>query len=118
MTTMRKLVMKVCMDLGYTNIDEAADGSKAWEIISSTAPQVGLVISDWNMPHCTGIDLLRRIRADSRFSKLPFVMVTGEAENHQIAEAAKAGVSSYVVKPFTPELLSEKLSAVYKKMNP
>ena len=68
------------------------------------------------MPNATGLDLLKRIRADSRFGKLPFVMVTAEAEQHQLVEAIKAGVSNYVIKPFTPEILKEKLEAVHKKM--
>ncbi len=116
MLTMRKLVAKTCRELGFTKISDAADGVLAWEAIQAANPPIGLIVSDWNMPNATGLDLLKRIRADSRFGKLPFVMVTAEAEQHQLVEAIKAGVSNYVIKPFTPEILKEKLEAVHKKM--
>ncbi len=115
MMTMRKLVGKTCRELGFTDLTEAADGAKAWEAIASANPPFGLIISDWNMPNTTGLDLLKRVRADSRFAKLPFVLVTAEAEQHQIVEAVKAGVSNYVVKPFDTATLKLKLEAVYKK---
>ena len=117
MMTMRKLVSKVCKDLGFSDLTEAADGILAWEAITNASPAFGLVISDWNMPNCSGLDLLKRVRADSRFAKLPFVMVTAEAEQHQIIEAVKSGVSNYVIKPFTGDILKEKLEAVHKKIS-
>lgn len=116
MMTMRKLVGKVCKEIGFTDLTEASDGAMAWESINKASPPFGLVISDWNMPNCTGLDLLKRVRGDSRFSKLPFVMVTAEAEQHQLVEALKAGVSNYVIKPFTADSLKEKLEAVHKKI--
>jgi two-component system chemotaxis response regulator CheY len=115
MTTMRKIVSKACKDIGFTDIVEAVDGVKGWEALSSSTPPVGLIISDWNMPNCTGIDLLRRVRADSRFAKLPFILLTAESEGHQVAEAVKAGVDNYIVKPFTPDLLQKKLDETHKK---
>ena len=115
MLTMRKLVVKICKELGFSDLTEATDGAKAWEAISSAEPPFGLVISDWNMPNTTGLDLLKRVRADQRFKKLPFVMVTAEAEQHQILEAVKSGVSNYVIKPFTAETLKEKLELAHKK---
>ena len=117
MMTMRKLVSKVCRDIGFTNITEAADGALGWEAVNSANPPIGLVISDWNMPNCTGLDLLKRIRADSRHKALPFVMVTAESEKHQLIEAMKAGVSSYVIKPFTADGLKERLEEVHKKLS-
>lgn len=117
MMTMRKLVSKVCKDLGFSDIHEAKDGAQAWEAVSNSVPPFGLIISDWNMPISTGLDLLKRVRGDSRFSKTPFLMVTAEAEGHQVAEALKAGVDQYVVKPFGKETLMEKLEIVYKKYN-
>jgi two-component system chemotaxis response regulator CheY len=117
MPSMRKLLIKVLNDLGFSDITEASDGSKAWEAIGNASPAFDLVFSDWNMPNCTGIDLLKRVRSDSRFSKTPFFMVTGEAENQQIAEAARSGVSQYIVKPFTQEVIAEKLKAVYLKIS-
>ena len=116
MMTMRKLVGKVCREIGFTNITEAADGALGWEQVNNASPPFGLIISDWNMPNCSGLDFLKRVRSDTRFSKLPFVLVTAEAEQHQIVEAIKAGVSNYVVKPFTGDSLKEKLEAVHKKM--
>lgn len=115
MMTMRKIVVKACKDIGFTDITEAADGQKAWEAIQSAAPAIGLVVSDWNMPNCTGLDLLKRVRADSRFKSVPFVLLTAESEGHQVAEAVKSGVDNYIVKPFTPELLQRKLEETYKK---
>ena len=115
MLTMRKLVSKVCKELGFSDITEATDGALAWQAISTASPPFGLVISDWNMPNCTGLELLKRVRGDAKFAKLPFVLVTAEAEQHQIIEAVKAGVSNYVVKPFTADGLKQKLEQVHAK---
>ena len=117
MLTMRKIVVKICKEIGFTDITEATDGANGWQAISSASPPLGLVISDWNMPNSTGLDLLKRVRADSRLGKLPFIMVTAEAEKHQIMEAMKAGVSNYIVKPFVPESLKEKIEATHKKIS-
>ena len=117
MMTMRKIVSKSCKDLGFTDLTEASDGQKAWEAIQAAAPNFGLIISDWNMPNCTGLDLLKRLRADSRFKHLPFVLLTAESEGSQVAEAVKAGVDNYIVKPFSPEILQKKLEDTYKKSN-
>ena len=115
MMTMRKIVAKNCREIGFTNFIEAADGALGWEAITQADPPIGLVISDWNMPNCTGLDLLKRVRADSRFKHLPFILVTAEAEAHQIAEAVRAGVDNYVVKPFSKDSLVSKLEAVHRK---
>ena len=116
MMTMRKLVVKTCKELGFTDITEAEDGAKAWEAVNAANPPIGLIISDWNMPNTTGLDFLKRVRADTRYGKLPFIMVTAEAEQHQVVEAVKSGVSNYVVKPFTVDQLRDKITNVYKKM--
>lgn len=115
MSTMRKIVSKILKDIGFTDISEAADGVLAWEAVNSSASPFGLIISDWNMPNCTGIDLLKRVRADQRFKKTPFVLVTAEAEQHQVAAAVTAGVDQYVVKPFSKDQLQTKLESLYKK---
>ncbi len=115
MMTMRKLVAKTCKELGFSEITEAPDGSAAWEVINAGNPPIGLVISDWNMPVTTGLDLLKRVRGDARFVELPFLMVTAEAEQSQVMEAVKAKVSNYVVKPFTSDTLKQKLELVYQK---
>lgn len=117
MMTMRKLVTKSCKELGFTKITDAADGALAWAAIQEANPPIGLIISDWNMPNTSGLDLLKRVRADGRFGKIPFIMVTAEAEQHQIMEAVKSGVSNYVIKPFTADILKEKLEAVHKKIS-
>ena len=115
MMTMRKLVAKTCKELGFSDITEAPDGAKAWDAINAASPSFGLVISDWNMPGTTGMDLLKRVRADARFVELPFIMVTAEAEQSQVMEAVKAKVSNYVVKPFTSDILKQKMELVYQK---
>ena len=115
MMTMRKIVAKTCKELGFTDIIEAADGALAWEALSSSTTPVGLIISDWNMPNCSGLDLLKRVRADGRYKSLPFVLVTAESEGHQVAEALKSGVDNYVVKPFTAQTLQKKLEDTYVK---
>jgi two-component system chemotaxis response regulator CheY len=115
MTTMRKMVVKIMKELGFETVDEAGDGALAWQAISSAKPGYGLVVSDWNMPNCTGLDLLKRVRGDARMTGLPFLMVTAEAEQGQIAEAIKAGVSQYIVKPFSKDSIQAKLLAMYQK---
>lgn len=115
MMTMRKLVMKICKELGFKDFTEAADGNIAWNVLQETNPPIGLIISDWNMPNTTGLELLKKVRADDRFKSVPFLMVTAESEKHQIMGALQAGVTNYVVKPFTAELLREKLEAAHKK---
>ena len=115
MSTMRKIVSKILRDLGFTNITEAADGNQAWEAIGKAEAPIGLIISDWNMPNCSGLDLLRRVRADKSMGRIPFILVTAEAEQHQVAEAVKSGVDQYVVKPFSKDALQAKLEMVHKK---
>ncbi len=115
MKTMRKIVIKGLMDIGFKNFLEAVDGQEAWMTLNANADKVKLVVSDWNMPNCSGLDFLKRVRADGRFKKLPFVLVTAESEMSQVAEAVSAGVDNYVVKPFKSEDLKTKLEAVYKK---
>ena len=114
MKTMRKIGMKSCKALNFSDFVEAEDGQKAWEVLNDN-PDVGLIISDWNMPNCTGLEFLKRVRADSRFKELPFLMVTAENEASQVKEAITAGVSNYLVKPFDPPSLQAKLEMCYKK---
>ena len=117
MMTMRKLVSKACNAIGFQDLTEASDGTQAWEKVTNAKPSFGLIISDWNMPNSTGLDLLKRVRSDSRFAKTPFILVTAESEQSQILEAVKAGVSQYVVKPFSPDSLREKIELVHKKIS-
>ena len=116
MLTMRKIVTKSCRDLGFKNFVEAADGALAWKTLNEN-PDVGLIISDWNMPNMSGLDFLKRVRADSKFAPLPFVLLTAESELEQVKTAVAAGVDNYIVKPFTPSVLQQKLDHVYQKKN-
>ncbi len=113
MLTMRKIVTRACRDIGFTNILEASDGQKAWELLGSSEHSVDLIISDWNMPNCTGLDLLKRVRGDGRFKNLPFLLLTSESEGNQVSDAVKAGVDVYMIKPFTAEILKAKLEEIH-----
>ncbi len=109
--TMRRIIKNILLQLGFKNILEADDGTTAWDILNKE--QVDLIISDWNMPKMPGIELLKKVRADDRFKDLPFLMVTAEAQKENIVEAVKHRVSQYIVKPFTPETLQEKLNKIF-----
>lgn len=113
-STMRRIVRNLLKELGFNNVDEAEDGVDALGKLHGGNFQ--FVISDWNMPNMTGIDLLRNIRADAALKGLPVLMVTAEAKKENIIEAAKAGASGYVVKPFTSATLDEKLNKIFKTM--
>jgi len=118
--TMRKVVKKVLMELGYSDIHEAADGKLALEAIQQAKAvnqPFQCIVSDWNMPNMSGLELLKTCKADPSFKDLPFMLVTAESEKDQIIEAAKSGVSEYVVKPFNAATLKEKLTRVYQKHN-
>lgn len=116
MLTMRKLVKKACSGIGFKNFTEAADGAEAYQKLQENPQAIQLIISDWNMPKCTGLDFLKRVRADSRYKDLPFVLLTAEAEMHQVKTAVEAGVSNYIVKPFTPDGLKTKLEQVHARI--
>ncbi|PIE71472.1 MAG: response regulator [Deltaproteobacteria bacterium] len=109
-STMRRILKNILKQLGFTNITEADDGTTALEVLQKQ--DVDLIISDWNMPKMTGIDLLKRVRADARLKNIPFLMVTAEAQKQNVIEAVQAGVSNYVVKPFTAESISNKLEKI------
>jgi two-component system chemotaxis response regulator CheY len=109
-STMRRIVKNLLQELGYQNIQEADDGKTAWPMLQ--AGNFDFVITDWNMPLMPGLDLLKAIRADARLKSLPVLMVTAEAKREQIVEAVQAGVSGYVVKPFTAEILKQKLDKI------
>ena len=118
MKTMRMVLKKSLRELGYENVTEADDGETAWPLIeaSLSGGQVfEAIFSDWNMPKMQGIDLLRLVRGHPQLKAIPFVLVTAETEKSQIVEAAKAGVSNYLMKPFTTQSLGEKITAVFKK---
>jgi two-component system chemotaxis response regulator CheY len=114
-STMRRIVRNLLKELGYTNVDEAEDGSMALTKLRSE--QFDFVISDWNMPIMDGLTMLQNIRADAALSKLPVLMVTAEAKKENIIAAAQAGANGYVVKPFTAATLDEKLTKIFEKMD-
>lgn len=108
--TMLRIVRSLLEQLGFRNVDEATDGKAAFEMIS--ARPYGLVISDWNMQPMTGLDLLKKVRANEATANLPFIMVTAEARTENVVAARQAGVNNYIIKPFTQAVLKQKISAV------
>jgi two-component system chemotaxis response regulator CheY len=113
-STMRRIVRNLLKELGFTNVDEAEDGVNALQKLR--AESFDFVISDWNMPNMTGIELLRQVRADAALRHLPVLMITAEAKKENIIEAAQAGASGYIVKPFTAATLDEKLNKIFQTM--
>lgn len=111
--TQRKLMKRTLLDLGFENVIEAVDGVDALEKLNMG--DVEFIICDWHMPKMMGIDLLRMIRADGKFSQMPFLMVTAEVKRENIIAAAKAGVSNYIAKPFTVESLQEKMRDILNR---
>lgn len=110
-STMRRIMRNMLRQLGYNNILEADDGVTALSTLKQE--KIDFVISDWNMPQMTGLELLKAIRADDQLKNIPVLMVTAEALKENIVEAVKAGVNNYVVKPFTAETLKEKIEAIF-----
>ncbi|TQM12389.1 two-component system chemotaxis response regulator CheY [Pseudoxanthomonas sp. 3HH-4] len=113
-STMRRIIKNLLNDLGYTNTAEAEDGNSALTALSQGSFE--FVVTDWNMPGMTGIELLKAIRADDRFKTLPVLMVTAEAKREQIIEAAQNGVNGYIIKPFTAQTLEEKLGKIFERL--
>jgi len=113
-STMRRIVRNLLKELGFSNVHEAEDGVEALKKLR--AEPFEFVVSDWNMPNMTGIELLREIRKDPALKHLPVLMVTAEAKKENIIEAAQAGASGYVVKPFTSVTLDEKLQKIFLTM--
>ena len=109
--TMRRIVKGLLRELGFKNMREAENGSMALEELKKK--KADLVVSDWNMPVMTGIDLLRAIRADDQLKSTPVLMVTAEAKKENLIEAVQAGVTNYIVKPFTAKVLEEKLNKIF-----
>lgn len=111
--TMRKIVKTVLKQLGYTRITEAEDGAEGLEILKTNS-SIQFVVSDWNMPNMTGIELLKEVRKNPKLKHLPFLMVTAEADKENIVEAVKSGVSNYIVKPFNAQTMKEKIDKIFK----
>lgn len=109
-STMRRIIKNLLHDLGYANVAEADDGNSALPILKSGG--IDFLITDWNMPGMPGLELLKQVRADPKLASMPVLMLTAEAKREQIVEAAQAGVSGYVIKPFTAAILKEKIDKI------
>ena len=110
-STMRRIVRNILKQIGHTDVDEAENGKEALQKLKQQ--DFDFVISDWNMPTMTGLDLLKAVRADPQLKGMPFLMVTAESKQENVVEAIKAGVNNYIVKPFTAETVNEKLSKLF-----
>jgi len=112
MSTMRRIIKTILNQLGYSNIEEAENGKQA--LAKLKKEKFDFVITDWNMPEMDGLTLVKEIRSDNELRTLPVLMVTAEAKKENVMEALKAGVNNYIVKPFTPEVLKEKMEKIFK----
>ncbi len=108
--TMLRIVKNLLNQIGFTNVDEASDGSEA--LAKAQQKDYGLIISDWNMQPMTGLQLLQAVRADARLKHVPFIMVTAESKTENVVAAKQAGVNNYIVKPFNAAVLKGKIATV------
>lgn len=109
--TMRRIIKNILKQIGFSNVDEADDGSSA--LTKLQGQKFDLVITDWNMPNMSGLELIKAIRASDQFKSTPILMVTAEALKENIIEAVKSGVNNYIVKPFTAEVMREKIEKIF-----
>jgi two-component system chemotaxis response regulator CheY len=112
-STMRRIIKNILKQLEYTNVVDADDGTTAWEVLNKD--KIDFIISDWNMPKMSGLELLKKVRSSEEFADMPFLMVTAEGQQENIIEAVQAGVSNYIVKPFTPETIEQKIEKIFNK---
>jgi two-component system chemotaxis response regulator CheY len=113
-STMRRIIKNLLRDLGFNNTSEADDGKTALPMLE--AGDFEFLVTDWNMPGMTGIELLKLVRANEKLASLPVLMVTAEQKRDQIVEAAQAGVNGYIVKPFTADTLKEKIEKIFERI--
>lgn len=114
-STMRRIIKNLLRELGFENVSEADDGATGLPMLQSG--DFDFLVTDWNMPGMTGIDLLRAVRADPSLSSMPVLLVTAESKKEQIIEAAQAGVNGYIVKPFTAGTLKEKIDKIFERID-
>lgn len=114
-STMRRIIKNLLRDLGFNNTQEADDGATALPMLKSG--KFEFLVTDWNMPGMTGIELLKNVRSDPELAHLPVLMVTAEQKREQIVEAAQAGVNGYIVKPFTATTLKEKIDKIFERID-
>ena len=110
-STMRRIIKNTLSRLGCNDVLEAEHGVEAWQIMDKT-PDINVLITDWNMPEMNGLELVRKVRAEKKYDSMPIIMVTTEGGKTEVITALKAGVNNYIVKPFTPQVLKEKLEDV------
>ncbi|MCB9061772.1 MAG: response regulator [Halobacteriovoraceae bacterium] len=118
MATMRKIIKNMLTQIGFTKIEQADDGATAWPMIQeakSSGEPYEFIVSDWNMPQMTGLELLEKLRSSDEYKTLPFLMITAEAEQGNVVIAVKAGVSNFIVKPFSAQVLKEKIDKIFNK---
>jgi two-component system chemotaxis response regulator CheY len=108
---MRRIIKNTLLRLNFKDLLEAENGAQAWEVLGQNT-DVGVLITDWNMPEMNGLELVKKVRAEQKYVGLPIIMVTTEGGKTEVITALKAGVNNYIVKPFTPDVLKEKLEAV------
>jgi len=114
-STMRRIIKNLLRELGFTNTIEADDGQTALPKLQEGG--IDFLVTDWNMPGMTGLELLKAVRADPNLSNLPILMVTAEAKREQIIVAAEAGVNGYIIKPFTAATLKEKIEKIFDRIS-
>jgi two-component system chemotaxis response regulator CheY len=110
-STMVRIIRNLLAQIGFADVDDAKDGASALEKMRHK--NYGLVISDWNMEPMTGYDLLKEVRADPGLGAVPFIMVTAESKTENVIAAKKAGVNTYIVKPFNAQTLKSKIESVF-----
>lgn len=113
-STMRRIIRNLLRELGFENVSEADDGNTALPMLRRGG--FDFLITDWNMPGMTGLELLEGVRSDPELATLPVLMVTAEAKREQIIAAAQAGVNGYIVKPFTAITLKEKIQKIFERV--
>ncbi len=110
-STMRRIIKNILKQLGYENVEEAENGADAYEKLDSE--KFDFIITDWNMPVMDGLGLLKKVRTDPDMKHLPVLMVTAEAEKDKVVTAIQAGVNNYIVKPFTADVLQDKMNKIF-----
>ncbi len=110
-STMRRIIKNTLARIGHKDVLEAEDGKVAWQVLKEN-PDIDVLITDWNMPEMNGLELVKKVRAESKYEDMPIIMVTTEGGKKEVITALKAGVNNYIVKPFTPQVLKEKLEDV------
>lgn len=111
-STMRRIVTNTLARLNYKEVVQAEDGLDAWNKLQQM-DTVSAILTDWNMPNMNGLEFVKKVRADKKYEDVPIVMITTEGGKTEVITALKAGVNNYVVKPFTPQVLKDKLSDLF-----